>query len=82
MALWLTVAEPIPQDLFKCPNNISGVDYVALPWSNMSQTVFGGHVNDTESFCGIKGNHPQIYGTSKRVKEIVLLMIWTGNVVA
>lgn len=64
MAAYISNGTSIPESQFSCPSNASGIDFVTIPWSNMSTGVFGDCVSETDpncnGYCGIKGSHPRM----------------------
>lgn len=53
----------IPDSRFDCPIHYSGLDYVDIPWLNISveqDRASNRNINYYDRYCGIKGAHPRM----------------------
>ncbi|KAI6826150.1 hypothetical protein KC332_g7842 [Hortaea werneckii] len=62
-AAYIANGTSIPDSQFDCPVQYSGLDYVDIPWLNMSveqNQPYDRNVNYYDGYCGIKGAHPRM----------------------
>ncbi|KAI7544947.1 hypothetical protein KC331_g6495 [Hortaea werneckii] len=60
-AAFIVNGSSIPDSQFDCPVQYSGLDYVDIPWLNMSvDKYYDPNASFYDGYCGIKGAHPRM----------------------
>lgn len=60
-AAFIVNGSSIPDSQFDCPVQYSGLDYVDIPWLNMSVGRYHDpNASFYDGYCGIKGAHPRM----------------------